>query len=388
MKSLYKNKAALAGLALLAACGGTELETAQQELGEKKAELTEIKAEIAELEAKIAELDTTQADNLRQEQLVTALPINATTFEHFVEVRGDVESDRNVSVSAETSGTIERVLVTEGQEVRAGQLLVQIDDAVIRNNIAEIQTQYTLAKDLYERQQRLREQNIGTEVQLLQAKTNMESLRNRLSTLNSQLAFTQVKAPFSGTVERVNARVGEAAMPAMPLLQLVSLKDMTITADVSEAYIGKFKVGDAVEVSFPSLNKTITSKLTAVGQVINPNNRTFKVEVDLPANADYVRPNLMAVLLIKDFSQAEAIAIPTNLIQRDNKGEYVYLIAQGPDGRQVKKQHIGIGVSYQGETLVTQGLQAGDVLVNEGFRQVNDGSLVKVLPDETTAAAN
>lgn len=372
---------------LIAGCQ-SDLEKAQSDLKDKKAELAEIKADIAALEEEVARLDTTTTNDIRQEQIITVLPVETSTFEHFVEVRGNVESDRNVMVSAEAAGTIEKVYVTEGQEVRKGQMLAKIDDSVIRNNIAEVQAQYALAKDLYERQARLRKENIGTEVQLKQAETNKLALESRLSTLNSQLRFTQVTAPFSGTVERVSARVGEAAMPGFPLVQLVSLSDMTIAADVSEAYIGKFKIGDEVKVIFPSMDKSFTSKLTAVGQVINPDNRTFKVEVALPSNADFVRPNLLAVIEIKDFAKANAITIPTNLIQRDNKGEYVYLVQKVGEEEKVKKQHISVGVSYQGQSLVLEGLQASDVLVNEGYRQVNEGSLVKILENEDEAAAS
>jgi membrane fusion protein (multidrug efflux system) len=377
----------LAGLAFFAAaCNpGDELSERKAELKEKKKELQSLKAEIESLEEQIAAADPSFGKEVREAQLVTVLPVKQETFEHFVEVSGDVQSEKNVTISAESMGTIEQVPVSEGQQVNRGQLLVSVNADVLRNNISEVKTQLELATAVFERQKNLWDQKIGTEVQFLQTKTNKEALENRLSMMQSQLAQAQARAPFAGTIEEVMVRVGESASPGVPLVRLVSLQDMYIKANVSENLVGAFKKGDKVEIFFPSVDKTYESTITAVGQVINPNNRTFTLDARLPNDTELLRPNLLAVLKVKDYEQQNAIVVPTHLIQHDRKGSYVYVVEAQDGVKQVLKKHVETGLSYNNETLVKSGLQASDVLVNEGFRQVSEGVAVKVA-DETVAA--
>lgn len=384
-----KNNIILSLLALTvvaASCGGDDLSKKKQALSEKKKELQELKAEIKELEEAIAAADPAFGKEVREALLVTTVPVKQETFEHFVEVRGDVQSEKNVTISAETMGNVEQVPVTEGQQVNKGQLLVKVNADVLENNMSEVRTQLELATAVFERQKNLWDQKIGTEVQFLQAKTNKEALENRLSMLQSQLAQSTARAPFSGTVEEVMVRIGEATSPGKPLVRLVSLQDMYIKADVSESFVGAFKKGDKVEVYFPSLDKTFTSSITAVGNVINPNNRTFTLEARLPNDAELLRPNLLAVLKVKDFEQENGMVVPTHLIQRDRKGEYVYVVENKDGVKQVLKKHIETGLSFNNQTLVTSGLDASDVLVNEGFREVTEGVVVKIA--STSVASN
>lgn len=360
-------------------CGSKDdLGEKKEALAEKKKELKELKAEIKEMEEEIAAADPAFSKEVREAQLVTTLPVKQETFEHFVEVRGDVQSEKNVTISAETMGNVEQVPVSEGQQVRKGQLLVKINSDVLRNNLSEIETQLELATAVFERQKNLWDQKIGTEVQFLQTKSNKESLENRRAMLRSQLEQATARAPFSGTIEEVMVRVGEAASPGAPLVRLVSLQDMYIKADVSESFVGAFKKGDKVEVYFPSLQKTFESSVTAVGNVINPANRTFTLEARLPDNNELLRPNLLAVLKVKDFEQKNGIVVPTHLIQRDRKGEFVYVVENQDKLKMVAKKHIETGLSYNNETLVTAGLQPEDVLINEGFREVSQGVVVKI----------
>lgn len=373
----------LAALLFLSACGQDELAQKKEELAEKKKSLSELKEEIAALEEDIAVLDTAFAEEQRKSTLVTSLQVKQTDFDHFVEVRAEVQSDRNVTLSAETMGTIQRIPVEQGQRVSKGQLLVSIDADVLRRNIAEVKTQLELAATLYEKQQRLWDQKIGTEVQLLEAENNKKNLENRLATLQTQVAQANMRAPFSGTIEQVMAREGEIASTGMPLLRLVSLSDMYLRADVSEAYIGKFDRGDEVEVFFPSLNKTINTELTAVGQVINPQNRTFAIEAKLPAQqASEYRPNLLGVMKVKDASRANALVIPTNLIQRDGKGEFVYVIERDGDTPMAAKKHIETSLNYNNQSVVESGLTINDLLIDEGYREVTEGMKLKVAGSE------
>lgn len=359
-----------------------DLAEKKETLSEKKEKMQELKEEISQLEQEIASLDTSFAKSNRRAALVTTTPVLQKDFEHFVEVRGEVESDKNVTISAETVGRVINIPVEEGAQVQKGQVLVNINADILRNNMEELRTQYELASTVFERQKNLWEQNIGTEVQFLEAKNRKEALERQLSTLQTQLSQSVVRAPFSGTVEEIMVRQGEMASGGAPLVRLVSLQDMYVKANVSEQYIGRFKKGDEVEITFPSLNRTIQSTLVSVGQVINQSNRTFTIEARLPDDNDLLKPNLLAVVKVKDFERNDAIVIPTNLIQRDGKGPYVYVVGGNEQTPQAKKKHIETGVTYENQTLVESGLKADDVLVEQGFREVVDGMNLRITENE------
>lgn len=373
---------------LAAACQqDDQLAEKKEELAEKKSQMQSLKSEISELEKEIAAEDPEFARANRRAALVTTTPVMVKDFEHFVEVRGEVRSNKNVTISAETMGRINRIPVEEGQRVRQGEVLLAINANVLESNVEEIKTQLELARSVFERQKNLWEQNIGTEIQYLEAKNRKEALERQLSTLQTQLSQSVVRAPFSGTIEEVMVRQGEMASAGMPLVRLVSLQDMYIKADVSENYIGNFERGDEVEVSFPALNRTITTTLASVGQVIDPRNRTFTIEARLPAgDTELLKPNLLAVLKVKDFEKEDAIVIPTNLIQRDGQGAFVYVVSQQGEVPQARKKHIETGITYQNQTLVQNGLSGDDVLVNQGFREVVDGMNLQISTEEAGLA--
>jgi len=375
MKKAHQIVSLAAIMLLVAACGGkpTGLAQKQAELKQKQAELTALRASIATLKEEIAQMDTTQREV--EQTLVTVTSITNGNFSHFVEVSGTVKSRRNVSMGAESSGTITKVLVKEGDRVKKGQLLVQIDAEVLRRNIAEVKTRLELATTLYERQKRLWDQNVGTEVQFLQAQNNKESLERNLAALNAQLLLAKSTAPFNGRVDKVFVNEGETAMPGMPLLRVVSLDKMYIEADLAETYIGKFNVGQNALVYYPSLQAEAKSKLEAVSRVVDANNRTFTVEVGIGKQANKLRPNQLVVVKIKDFEKEEATAVPTNLIQRDNKGDFVYVV----EGDKAVKKHIDRGITYKDMTLVQEGLTGQEQLIDEGAREVVNGMNIKVV---------
>lgn len=363
-----------------------QLAEKKQELSEKKSRMQELKSEITELEKEIAAQDPEFARANRRAALVTTLPVMVQDFEHFVEVRGEVRSNSNVTISAEAMGLISRIPVEEGQNVKQGDVLLNINASVLQSNIEEVKTQLELASSVFERQKNLWEQNIGSEIQFLEAKNRKEALERQLATLQTQLNQSVVRAPFNGTIEELMVRQGEMASAGMPLVRLVSLQNMYIKADVSENYVGNFKRGDEVEVTFPALNRTITTSLASVGQVIDPRNRTFTIEARLPGDTELLKPNLLAVLKVKDFEKDDAIVIPTNLIQRDGQGEFVYVVSQQGEVPQARKKHIETGITYQNQTLVQAGLDGDDVLVNQGFREVVDGMNLQISSDEAGLA--
>ncbi|MFZ1807686.1 MAG: efflux RND transporter periplasmic adaptor subunit, partial [Cyclobacteriaceae bacterium] len=292
-------------LLIVAACGGSEgdknLEAKKAELDKARAQLQEVKGTITELEKEISELDPEFARQNTKAILVSTFVAEKKPFEHKVEVRGSVESRRNVFLSAQTGGEIKRINVQEGQRVSQGQTLIELDADVVRRSIAELKTSLELATTVYEKQSKLWEQKIGTEVQYLQAKNNKESLENKLSTTYAQLNLAMIKAPFAGTVDQLPARVGEMAGPGVQLIRIVSTDEMYLKTDVSERFIGRFKAGDKVDIFFPLIDKTVSTVISSVGQVINEENRTFEVEAKLPKVNFVVKPNQVVILQLLDY---------------------------------------------------------------------------------------
>lgn len=369
-------------LITLVLTGCNEPQDKKTQLDEYKKELKELNTRIETLEAEIAAEDPDYANQNVKNTLVTVIPLSEQKFSHFVEVSGSVESDKNILLSAEIMGTITKIYAREGDRVHKGDPLIKIDDATLQTNLAELKTGLELAETIYERQSNLWKQKIGTEIQYLEAKNRKESLERQLATLKAQIAKALIKAPFSGTVDYLSAKEGEIAQPGAPLIRVVSFKDMFLKADISEAYIGKFKKNDSVIVEYPSLGESIVSKISAVGQVINPQNRTFSVQVKLPSDNQLIKPNLTAILKIKDFESNAAIGVPANLIQKDSKGDFVFIAQEENQGALIsKKVHIERGMTYKGVTMVVSGLTDGDSLINEGFKEVIDGGRIKVVEE-------
>ena len=367
-----------AALITLVACGGTDsgLEGKKAELKEYREEFKELKSKISTLEEEIAAEDPSALDRDKA-TLVTTEPVPTKTFRHFLEVRGSVTSDRNVSISAEAPAMIQRVLVQEGERVKKGQVLIRQDAETSRRGLEELQTSLELATIRFERQKKLWDQKIGTEIQFLEAKNAKETLDRRIASSRSQLANYTVRAPFSGTIDRVFIKEGEMAQPGAPLIRLVSLQDMFIESDVSESYIGEFQVGDTVEITFPSLKQSLTSTISSIGEVIDQNNRTFSMEVKLPGDAKLLRPNLLAVLRIEDFHEPSAVVVPTNLILSDNRGDYVYVATEQDGQLTAVKKPVERGMTYNNETMITSGLSGNEQLIKEGFREVAEGMRIK-----------
>ncbi|MEP4533685.1 MAG: efflux RND transporter periplasmic adaptor subunit [Cyclobacteriaceae bacterium] len=364
--------------AVIYACGGAEAGN------DKLAELQALKDQKKELEVQIAELENELmeigaiAEKKVNKVLVTAKTLTAEPFIHRIEVRGEVASKKNVFVSAETMGKIKSINVTEGQKVKYGQLLLQLDAEILKNNIAEVKTQLELATTIFERQANLWEKNIGTEVQYLQTKNNKESLERKLTTLNSQLKQSNVYAPFSGIIDNIPARVGEMAQPGLPLVRIVNQDEMYISADVSESLLGSFSEGQKVEIYFPSQDKSVVSTIESLGQVIKSENRTFEIEVKLPRVNFPVKPNQVTVLKLVDYSNEKALVVPTKVVQRDSKGNYVYALKSNGDQKVATKVYIKPGVTYDQRTEILEGLNEGQVVALEGYRDLAEDVAVNI----------
>jgi len=368
---------------LAAACAPSDLEQKKAELKKHKKKVVELNAKIDQLENEIASLDPSFAKANREATLITTHKVTKGTFKHYIEVSGSVESRRNISVSSETMGSAENIYITEGDQVRKGQILIKLDDEVLKNTIKELETSLELAQTVYKRQKNLWDKNIGTEIQYLEAKNQVESLESRLATTRSQLDKTTLRAPFNGSVDKVFIKEGEMAQPGVPLARIVSLQDMYIEADLSETYIGMFEKGQPVEINFPTQGASFSSNISAVGRVIDKNNRTFSVEVALPPIDFMIKPNMVAILKMQDFMAEDAVIVPTNLIQMDKQGEYIYVVQNSDSLNIAKKIKISRGKTYKNLTMVESGLSGNEVLVDKGFREVADGHVVKEVQENT-----
>ncbi|MEX2569535.1 MAG: efflux RND transporter periplasmic adaptor subunit [Cyclobacteriaceae bacterium] len=338
-----------------------------------KSEAAELKVSIQELEEEISRLDPEFRKNQRKSVLITTTQPERGNFEHYVEVTGSVLSKKNVNISSELSGRIEEIVTREGMSVKKGQVIAAIDAESVERSIAEIQTQLDLAKTVFEKQERLWNQQIGTEMQYLEAKNRRETLEKNLASLELQKDRATVKAPFNGTVEELLIRVGELVQPGTPIVNMIGEDDLFIEGDISERYIGILEQGDSVSIRFPSINKSLKTKVTAIGSVINPDNRTFKVEVFLP-RMKLVKPNMLSVLNIQDYENPEAVIVPTYLILQDNKGSYVYVVEEGL----AIKKYIERGMTQEGKTEILEGLDGSETLVDKGFREVGNNFSVNI----------
>jgi membrane fusion protein, multidrug efflux system len=361
-------------LVLMASCGQKdELTAKKDELAKLKKEAADLRSSIESLENEIGMLDPEFGISNRKPVLISTIKPEKTHFEHFVEATGSVLSKKDVSISGEISGRITEVLAIEGMRVNKGQIIARIDAEAIQRNIEELEKQLELAAILFEKQERLWNQQIGTEIQFLEAKNRKEYLEKSLASLRTQESRSIVRAPFNGTVESVQVRAGELVQPGTPLVRFIGESDLFIEADVSERYLGILDKGDSVDIYFPSVNENFRTKVSAVGGVINQNNRTFKVEVFLP-NLKFAKPNMISVLKIKDYENTNAVTVPNYLILQDSKGDYVFTV----ENNLSKKRYIKRGKTYQEVTEVLEGLSGNEVLVDKGFREVGDNFNVNI----------
>lgn len=354
------------------------LEALKQKREEIDAKQQALAEDLKLINDRISELDT-----IKKIPLVTTVSIKAEPFEHYLELQGSVQTKQNLVIYPEMSGTLTRVYVKEGQKVSKGQVLATIDDGGLSQQVAQLQIQADLAKTTFERQERLWNQKIGSEIQYLQAKSSYEAQQRAVNQLKSQLAKTSVRAPFSGVIDDVITDQGSVVLPGQSqLMRIVNLDDMYIETDVPESYISNVTVNKTVKVEFPILGKSLETKVRQAGNFINPANRTFKIEVAVPNKDKSIKPNLTAKLKINDYSNEKAILIPLSIISENADGEqYVYIIKNknADNEGNAKRVIIQTGKS-QGDVIeVTKGLENNVELIQEGARSVNDGQTVKVI---------
>ncbi|MEO2073661.1 MAG: efflux RND transporter periplasmic adaptor subunit [Zunongwangia sp.] len=373
---------------LLAACGNENKKSVDDlieegNLKEIRARKSELSKEQSAITSDINKLDEAinTLDKNKNLNLVTVTTLKDSTFEHFAEVQGNVATDENIIIYPEYSGILKNVYVKEGDRVNKGQVLAKIDDGGLSSQVAQAQAQATLAKTTYERQKRLWEQNIGSEIQFLEAKTNFEATQKAAEQLQSQLAKTTVTAPFSGVIDNIISNQGEVVSPGQSqLFRIINLNNMYVEAAVPENYLPKIQRGTFVKVMISSVNKEYDGKVTDVGSNINANNRTFRVKIAIPNPDKLIRPNQIATILLNDYTAASAITIPESTIQKNAMGEsLVYTLERKTDSTGVaQKNVIETGYVYNNMMEVTKGLSPGEILIVEGSKSLRDGQEVKI----------
>jgi len=357
----------------------SQLRTTRANLGAQHQALSQ---DIADLDRAIGKLD--QSEKL---SLVTAMVVQPERFEHFVQVQGDVATKQNIVLYPQFSGQLKKLHVVVGDEVKKGAVLATLDDNGLSQQLNQLKVQEALAKTTFERQEKLWAQNIGSELQFLQAKTQYEAQKSLTQQLSQQLEKTQIIAPFDGTIDAVLAEAGTVVSAGVsPVFRLVNLSNMYLKADVPESYLSEVVAGKKVMVDFPVLGLKVASKVRSVGRYINPGNRTFSIEVDLPKQTSQIKPNLTAQIQINDYTSEQALLVPQSVISENAAGQqYVYTTFYDQEREQstALKRIVVTGKTEGDFVEILEGIQAGDTVISEGARSVKDGQAISILKTES-----
>ncbi len=398
MKTIFKSALLLLIISIATACGAGKKEK-QGELGDKKANLTKLKndysklgEQIRTLEGEIAKLDTGAAKTTNA-RLISVKPVMVSEFSHYIDLQGHIDAENISYVSPRgMGGQVKQILIQKGQTVKKGQLLLRLDDVIARQNLIAakqgletIKTQLAFAKDIYQRRQNLWKENIGSEVELITAKNNVQSLENQLrateenvQVVAEQLNTANVYSDVNGFVDELNIRVGETFTGAGangPQIKIVNTSTLKVVADIPENYLGSVGKGSTVIINVTDVNKTYKSTINFAGASINSNTRGFTVEAKVPSDG-VLKPNMLATVRILDYTAPKAVTIPINVVQSDEAGKYVYVMA-GENGRQVaRKKIVVVGQIYGDKAEVKTGLTGGEQLITEGYQNLYDGQMV------------
>ena len=362
---------------LLAACSGKEASTSVDAIIASK-NASSINAKRAELQAELSKLDDAIAslDTKKEEALVAVEKVKDTIFSHYLEVQGNVNTKENILIQPEVPGTLVTLNAVAGQHVTKGQVLGSIDDGGGSQQLASLENQFALAKTTFERQKNLWNQKIGSEIQFLNAQTQMISAQKAVAQAKAQLGKTVIKAPFTGVIDEVFVERGEVVAAGIKgLMRIVNLNNMYVSTSIPETYIGKLKVGTIVDVNLTALGKNFVGKVRQVANNINPSNRTFGIEVAVPNTENLLRPNQVAKLKVIDYVNKNAIIVPTNVIQEDGQGHKFVFVATDIKDKTgtAKKVIVTVGQSSDNVTEILTGLSAEDRIVTEGVNAISEG---------------
>ena len=369
----------------LVSCGAKTDDSKVGGLAEKKAKLEElikqqatVTADIAKLQEEIAKLDPSARPE--KAKLVSVITVGTENFTHYIDLQGQINAE-DISYIAPRNGQgglVKAIYIKKGDYVKNGQLLLKLDDAIYLKNLKQVETQLSYAEDLYRRQKNLWDQQIGSELQLIQAKQNVDQLQDQISTIKEQWSMTNIYSNVPGVADEVNVRVGElftGFAGQTPQIKIVNNSSLKVTTQIPENYLGRVDVGNNIIISLPDIGKTINARISLAGKTIDPASRSFYVEAKLPADKD-LRPNQIALVKIQDYTAANAITAPINTLQTDEKGKFIMVAAIENGKMLARKKPVQIGQLYGDKIEIKTGLQAGDQIITEGFQGVYDGQLI------------
>lgn len=357
----------LVTLLLLAAC--------QHQASSPQAQLAALQTQKEQIDQKIAALEKSMG---RQDKPSKIIPVNVQTlqpspFSSYIEVQGRVDAEQNVNVTPEAAAVVTSIRVKAGQHVRMGQLLATLDDQVLRQSIAQLQTQVAFTKNLYERQKNLWAQKIGSEVQLLTAKNNYVNVQKQLQVQQAQQDLYNITSPIEGVVDEVNLKIGQAVSPGMPTFRVVNMNDLKVEGQLGESYLAQVKTGGPVELVFPDENDTLRTKLSYVSQVVDPASRSFDVEIRLPSNSAY-HPNMLSIIRVLSYYNPKAMVVPVSVVQHALNGDFIYV----DRNNKAEQVPVVVGHIYGGQTEIVQGLHSGDQVITVGFENLNEGDTLQI----------
>jgi membrane fusion protein (multidrug efflux system) len=362
---------------LLASCsppgrGGSEAELARLE--QQREALTEkietLKQEIAQQGNPVLKVEKVMN--------VKISPLESAQFQHFIQVQGTIESDNNIMVAPQASGIVKKIHTAAGNKVTQGQLLAELDGTILESSIAEVENGLALAKTIFERQQRLWDKKIGSEIEYLQAKNGKEGLEKRLATLREQFELTKIYSPIDGTVDVVHIKEGEMAGAGMGAVRVVQLSNLKIIVELSEIYISRVKQRDRVHVTIPVTGREFDLSIEAVSQVIDPDNRTFQIEIKIPKAEQNIKPNMLAVLAINDYTNPEALTVPVSLVQETGNEKFIFIASEVNGDWIAEKRTVTTGERYAGQVEILSGVEQGEYIVTLGYQNLADGQKLAV----------
>lgn len=361
----------LVAVTMLASCGG----------GDNKAKLERLKKQKAEIEMEIKKLELALAgsdSSKTSAKMVSITEVIPTEFNHYIELQGKVDGEENVIATSKGAGVITNIFVREGQAVKKGQILAELDMQVLKQTASELRSQLDFATNLYQKQKALWDQKIGSEVQYLSAKNQKESLENRMATLNDQIDLMRIKSPINGTIEEIPVKIGQSIAPGMIAFRVVNFSQVKVLTDVSETYASKVRSGDEAVVAFPDFDQEIKAKVTFASRFINPTNRSFQVEIRLNPGKLEFRANMIAVVKINDYVAKEAVVVPINVIQKGLSEDYVLVAVNKGKQWVAERKKVVVGQIYNGMAEVKSGISFGDNIITAGFQNINDGDVITI----------
>lgn len=358
-------------------CGNNQDENKiKEEIVKHKEEIVALKSKISELEKK---LEKNSNNNATNGILVSVLEVKKEKFEHFFTINGTVEAVQEAFISPELSGQIKKIYVKEGDRVKKGAILADLNSNIIRSSISEIENSLKLAETVFKKREGLWKKNIGSEIQYLESKNNKESLENKIRTLKQQLNLSRITAPINGIIDKIDRKTGELAVPGLPFMQLVDLKILYINSDVSEYYLSMINKGDKAEITFPSFpDLKLNGKILRVGNVVNPQNRTFRISIKINNQNEILKPNMVSVIKLRDFINDNSLTVPSIIIKKDLKGFYMYKVAEKNGNHIAEKIYVKTGLTAKTKTMVISGLNINDKVIVQGYNIVKNGSKIKI----------